>query len=321
MGPPRGGAAILAVLVWRLGTGPFLDGMRTVDGWALAAAAGIGVLTTVCCAWRWRLVARGLGVACRCPRRSPPTTARSSSTRRSRAASSATCTAASATGATCSDVGRGLRAVVWERAAGQVVQAVLDRRGAARAAVAGALGRCRWWRSRSSLRRRVGVVLVARRGPAAALPLGAASARGRRPTSATGCSPAARWPGIVLASSVVVAGHAATFLIAARTAGVDRAAAPAAAAGAARAAGDGAARTSPAGGRARGWRRGRSARPGWARDAGVATAVVYGVHGARRQPARRRRARRRLARADAAGASRAAARGRSPCEPDGAPHG
>ena len=34
-------------------------------------------------------------------------------------------TAASATGATCDDVGRGLRAVAWERAAGQVVQVVL----------------------------------------------------------------------------------------------------------------------------------------------------------------------------------------------------
>ena len=54
--------ATLAVLVWRLGAGPFLDGLRTVDGWALAAASGLAVLTTVCCAWRWRIVARGLGV-------------------------------------------------------------------------------------------------------------------------------------------------------------------------------------------------------------------------------------------------------------------
>ena len=54
--------ATLAVLVWRVGTGPFLDGLRTVDGGALAAAAGLAVLTTVCCAWRWRIVARNLGV-------------------------------------------------------------------------------------------------------------------------------------------------------------------------------------------------------------------------------------------------------------------
>ena len=57
-----GPAVTLAVLVWRLGTGPFIDGVRTIDAGALAAAAGIAVLTTVCCAWRWKIVARGLGV-------------------------------------------------------------------------------------------------------------------------------------------------------------------------------------------------------------------------------------------------------------------
>ena len=40
-------ATTLAILVWRLGTGPFLDGLRTVDAGALAAAAGLAVLTTV----------------------------------------------------------------------------------------------------------------------------------------------------------------------------------------------------------------------------------------------------------------------------------
>ena len=57
-----GGAAVLAVLVWRLGTGPFLDAFHLIDGWSLAAAACIGALATVCCAWRWSVVARGLGV-------------------------------------------------------------------------------------------------------------------------------------------------------------------------------------------------------------------------------------------------------------------
>src|SRR4051794_6736622 len=57
-----GGAGILAFLLWRLGTGPFLDGLRLIDGWALVAALVIGALTTVCCAWRWSLVAGGLGV-------------------------------------------------------------------------------------------------------------------------------------------------------------------------------------------------------------------------------------------------------------------
>ena len=57
-----GAASVLGVLVWRLGTGPFLDGIHTVSWWSLAAAAGIALVTTACCAWRWRLVARGEGI-------------------------------------------------------------------------------------------------------------------------------------------------------------------------------------------------------------------------------------------------------------------
>ena len=116
---------MLAVLVWRLGTGPFLDGVRTVDGRALAAAAGLAVLTTVCCAWRWKIVAGGLGVDLSLP-------AAVAAYYRSlflnvtlpggivgdvhRGVSH---------GRDVSDVGRALRAVAWERSAGQVVQVVL----------------------------------------------------------------------------------------------------------------------------------------------------------------------------------------------------
>jgi glycosyltransferase 2 family protein len=57
-----GGAAILAVLVSRVGAGPFVDGLRLTTAWALAAAMAITSLTTLCCAWRWSLVAGGLGV-------------------------------------------------------------------------------------------------------------------------------------------------------------------------------------------------------------------------------------------------------------------
>ena len=39
--------ATLAILVWRLGTGPFIDGLHAVDGGALAAASGLAVLTKV----------------------------------------------------------------------------------------------------------------------------------------------------------------------------------------------------------------------------------------------------------------------------------
>jgi hypothetical protein len=53
-----GGAAILAVLVWRVGAGPFVDGLRLTTAWALAAAMAITSLTTLCCAGRWSLPTR-----------------------------------------------------------------------------------------------------------------------------------------------------------------------------------------------------------------------------------------------------------------------
>ena len=50
-----GGAAILGCLVWRVGAGPFLDGLRAVDAWSLILAGLLGALTTVCAAWRWAI--------------------------------------------------------------------------------------------------------------------------------------------------------------------------------------------------------------------------------------------------------------------------
>jgi uncharacterized membrane protein YbhN (UPF0104 family) len=220
---PAAAAATLAVLVWRVGTGPFLDGLRAVDGGALAAAAALAVLTTVCCAWRWRIVARGLGVDL------PLGTAVAAYYRSiflnvtlpggvvgdiHRGISH---------GRDTSDVGRGLRAVAWERSAGQVVQIVLSVAvllvapspvRAAMPLVALAL-----------LAAAAGVALAARVRPAA----GGAGRRGggrvsRLRKAATrdmrdGLLPRRAWPAIALASALVVAGHAVTFLIAARTAG------------------------------------------------------------------------------------------------------
>jgi glycosyltransferase 2 family protein len=211
-------AATFAILVWRVGTGPFLDGVRTVDGGALAAAAGIAVLTTVCCAWRWKLVAGGLGVDL--PLR----------------AAVAACYRAVFLNLTLpggvagdvhrgvrhgrdvSDVGRGLRAVAWERSAGQAVQVVLTvvvllalsspvRSSMPPVAIALVAAGC-------------GVALVARMRPGGGR---SAWARFRDLVAGDirdGLLARRAWLGIALASALVVAGHAATFLIAARTAGV-----------------------------------------------------------------------------------------------------
>src|SRR5688500_611572 len=56
------GVGILAWLGWRLGSGPFLEGVGAIDRSSLVVATVIGAVTTACCAWRWRLVAGSLGV-------------------------------------------------------------------------------------------------------------------------------------------------------------------------------------------------------------------------------------------------------------------
>jgi uncharacterized membrane protein YbhN (UPF0104 family) len=184
----------LAVLVWRLGTGPFLDGLRTVDGGALAAAAGLAVLTTVCCAWRWRTVARGLGVDV------PFGTAVAAYYR-------SIFLNVTLPGGVVGDVqrgiGHGLRAVIWERSAGQAVQVVLTVAVliVLPSPVQGAMPLVLL----ALLAAAAGVALVMRVRPARDLRHGVLARR--------------VWPTVALASALIVAGHAATFLIAARTAG------------------------------------------------------------------------------------------------------
>jgi uncharacterized membrane protein YbhN (UPF0104 family) len=176
----------------------------------------IGLLTTVCCAWRWTIVARGLGLqlsfwaAVAAYYRSvflnltlPGGVAGDVHRGVSH-------------GRDVRDVGLALRAVAWERTAGQVVQAVLTVAvvvalpspvnpsiplvivGFVATAIAVVLvrrarpgeGRSRWARARRALAREVRALLARR-----------------------------AWPAIALASALVVIGHATTFVIAARTAG------------------------------------------------------------------------------------------------------
>jgi uncharacterized membrane protein YbhN (UPF0104 family) len=56
------GAAIVGALMWKVGTGGFVDGLRVIDARDLFAALVIGLTTTVLCAYRWCLVARRLGL-------------------------------------------------------------------------------------------------------------------------------------------------------------------------------------------------------------------------------------------------------------------
>ena len=215
---PTVAAAALTVVIWRLGTGPFLDGVRALDGRALVAAAAIFFVTTVCCAWRWKIVASGLGMRLSLP---------------AAVAGYYRCLFLNLTlpsgvagdvhrgvrhGRELHDVGRGLRAVVWERTAGQVMQVVLT------ISVLLVLP--------SPVRSYMPLVAVALVATAVALVLvdrvqtGRGRSRWERARNAVvadirdGVLHKNALPAIALTTIVAVLGYAVIFLIAARTAGV-----------------------------------------------------------------------------------------------------
>lgn len=207
-----GGAAILAVLVWRVGAGPFVDGLRLTTAWALAAATAITSLTTLCCAWRWSLVAGGLGVDV------PLRTAVSAYYRFQFLNSTLPGGVLGDVhrgvlhGRAVGDLGRGLRSVAWERASGQAVQALLT------VAVLLLLPP-----PAGSLRLVVAWVVAAAAGVALLVVVLLRLNPGRLPTRiARAVSSDLRgsvlsrrtWPGVVLASTIAVMGHVAVFLVA-----------------------------------------------------------------------------------------------------------
>jgi len=211
-------ALTFTVLIWRLGTSPFLDGIRTVDARALAAAAALGVLTTVLSAWRWKIVAGGLGVDLPLP------TAVAAYYRSMflnvtlpggvvgdvhRGVSH---------GRDVSNVGRAMRAVVWERFAGQVVQFVLT--AIILLVLPSPVHSYMPLVTIAVVVTASCVVLVVRARPGRGRSLWA-RARSTVVSDIREVALAGRaWVGIALASALVVCSCAATFLIAARTAGV-----------------------------------------------------------------------------------------------------
>jgi uncharacterized membrane protein YbhN (UPF0104 family) len=217
LGRLAGCVLVFTVLVWRLGTGPFLDGLRTIDGGALAAAAGLAVLTTVCYAWRWKIVAGGLGVDLSLH-------AAVAAYYRSLFLNAALpggivgdVHRGISHGRDVSDVGRGLRSVAWERFAGQVVQVVLT--VVVLLALPSPVHAYMPWVAIAIGAALFGVLVLARARPAGA---GSAWARLRGAAAGDirhGLFARRAWLAIAFASALGVGGHAATFLIAARTAG------------------------------------------------------------------------------------------------------
>lgn len=212
-----GPAAVLGVLVWRLGTGPFLDGLRSIDGGALAGAVGLAALTTVCYSWRWKLVARGLGVDLSLP-----------------AAVAAYYRALflNATlpsgivgdvhrgvshGRDVRDVGRALRSVAWERFAGQVVQILVT--VVVLVALPSPARVYMPWVAVALGAAAVAVLLAVRRQAGRPGSRWSRLRRGAAGDIRNGLLARRAWPGIVLTSALGVGGHAATFLLAAGTVG------------------------------------------------------------------------------------------------------
>ena len=209
---------IVLWFLWRqVGAAPFEDGLRAVTWQAVLAAVTLTVLTTVCSAWRWRVVARALGVDIGLP--------------------DAVCAyyrslflnsvlpggvlgdvhRAVMHGRRAGDVARGLRAVAWERLWGQVIQAVVTVvvlltlpspvRPALPYVLAGAAGLAGC------------AALIVRRAARRGRPRLARAAQAVSADLRCGLLAPDVWPQLTLASVLVVAGHTVTFVIAARVAG------------------------------------------------------------------------------------------------------
>jgi uncharacterized membrane protein YbhN (UPF0104 family) len=65
---PLAVVAIVGALVWWSGPQAILDALAALNAGPVLAALGLGVVTTVCSAWRWCLLARGMGMRLSLPK-------------------------------------------------------------------------------------------------------------------------------------------------------------------------------------------------------------------------------------------------------------
>ena len=220
-----GALGILAVLVWQLGSAAFLDGLGRISAPGVLAALAIGLATTVFSAGRWQIVATRLGL------RLSLRTAVADYYRALflngvlPAGVLGDVHRAVQHGRESGDVPRGVRAVVLERTAGQLVliasavgvvlfvpdvvpeafrevvtvTGVVVVLAAVAAVVAGRVFGGRWIHSPSKVRRGFAVTLADLR---------------------LGLFTRETWPGVGFLSIATLAGHLALFVVAARVAGV-----------------------------------------------------------------------------------------------------
>jgi uncharacterized membrane protein YbhN (UPF0104 family) len=184
------GAAILVALVQRLGSEPVMQGLRATSLRALALALVVTAGTTWCCSRRWFLVGQRLG---------DPVSATAAYPAYYRSQVINATMPLGVVGDVHRGIRHGLRAVVWERGLGQLVQAVLT------IGVLVLLPSAAGWTA--------GPVLLVTAGCAVVV---AVAAR-RQLGLLLDVGLLAR---VALLSTVAVAGHLLLFLVAARTAGV-----------------------------------------------------------------------------------------------------
>jgi glycosyltransferase 2 family protein len=211
------GALVIAGVVWWAGTGPVLEGLRSLDVPVVLLGATIAAVTTTACAWRWHLVARELGVTI---------ALRPAVAACYRAQLLNTVLPLGVLGDVHRGVvhgrrtgerGRALRAVGWERLAGQVVQAVVATvvlvllPSAVRPLVLWVL---------LGLAAVVAAVLVVGRLPGGD-GWGSRAASVVRDDLRTALLVRRSWPGIALASLVAMAGYVTTYVLAARAVGME----------------------------------------------------------------------------------------------------
>ena len=220
---PLAGLAVLGLLVWRFGADAFVDGVRRLDAGTVAVAVGIGVLTTVAAAWRWTVVAGGIGLTV-------PLRSAVAAYYRSQLVN------VTVPGGVVGDVERALRhgrgtgalgasvrSVGWERFGGQAVQLGLT--AAVLLTVPSAFRGLAGWAVIVLL----SVVIVAVAVCAAVTRLGRRALGGRLAGALrvagsdlrVGLLSRHTWPRVLVASAVVVAGHATVLAVAMRATGVE----------------------------------------------------------------------------------------------------
>jgi uncharacterized membrane protein YbhN (UPF0104 family) len=211
------GVTVLWFVVRLVGAAPFEAGLRAVTWPGIVAAVALTALTTACSAWRWRVVARALGVDIGLPRAI-------GAYYRSLFLNSVLIGGvigdvhrAVTHGRRAGNVARGVRAVAWERLWGQVIQAIvtivvlLTLPSPVRPALPYVLAGVGCVAACAALVMRIEV----RRGRSRLTRIATAVSDDlRRGVLAPGV-----WPRLTLASVLIVAGHTATFVIAAEVAG------------------------------------------------------------------------------------------------------